>query len=256
MLPLREQIHLWLVHFDRIEHSQIRHLRGLLSAQERTRESRFYFEKDRRRYVVTRALVRNVLSRYEAVAPRDWIFSSNAFGRPEIANETVRESGLSFNVSHTHGLIVLGVTKGRALGVDVENVRARDISMDIAERFFSAREAADLAKVPAQEQRDRFFQYWTFKESYIKARGMGLSIPLDKFSFYFPHARDVSIAMQPDIADRPERWMFWQFRPTSDDLVAVCAERTGEQRPLVAIREAISMDIDEILEVPFGRISS
>lgn len=165
MLPLRDQIHLWLVHHDQIEHSQIQHHRELLSDQERRQEARFYHERDRHRYVVTRALVRIVLSRYERVAPRDWIFSTNAFGPPEIANVAVCRSGLSFNVSHAHGLIVLGVTKGRALGVDVENVRVRDIPMDIAERFFSPREAADLAKVPPKEQRDRFFQYWTFKES-------------------------------------------------------------------------------------------
>jgi 4'-phosphopantetheinyl transferase len=255
MLPLGEQIHLWLVHLDQLEHSQIHHHRELLSDQERKQESRFYLEKHRHQYVVTRALVRNVLSRYEAVAPRDWIFSSNAFGRPEIANVAVRGSGLLFSVSHTHSLIVLGVAKRRALGVDVENVHARGISMDIAERFFSAREAADLAKVPPKEQRDRFFQYWTLKESYIKARGMGLSIPLDKFSFYFQHARDVKIAIQPELADCPERWMFWQFRPTSDDLVAVCAERTCEQPPSVTIRKAISMDLEDILEVPFCRIS-
>lgn len=84
---------------------------------------------------------------------------------------------------------------------------------------------------------------------------MGLSIPLDKFSFYYPHAHDVKIAIDPELADFPERWMFWQFRPTSDYLVAVCAERTCVHPPSVVIRKAVSMNIEEIREASFCRIS-
>jgi 4'-phosphopantetheinyl transferase len=255
MIPLQDQIHLWLADYEQIDYFQIRDHRGLLNEEERKQESKFYFERDRRRYFVTRALVRKVLSRYEPVTPENWIFATNAYGRPEIANAAIGKSGLSFNISHTHSLIVLGVTRGRALGVDVENVRTREVSIDVAYRFFSPTEAAALGTVAPGEQQDRFFEYWTFKESYIKARGMGLSIPLDKFSFRYPHASGVEIAIHPELADHPGRWQFWQLRPAPEYLLAVCAERTGALPPSIVVRNVVSMDAEEILEVQFSRTS-
>lgn len=132
-----------------------------------------------------------------------------------------------FNISHTHSLIVLGVTRDRELGVDVENVSARRVSIDIADRFFAPEEVAALATIATDQQQYRFFEYWTFKESYIKARGMGLSIPLDKFSFRYPDERGVELSVHPDLGDDAARWQLWQFRPAVDYLVAVCAERIG-----------------------------
>jgi len=177
-IPLtRDEIHLWLAFYDEITDVHLHSAyRELLNAEEKNQEQRFYFERDQRRYLITRALVRTVLSRYEPVHPREWIFSSNAYGRPEVANAPAKDSGLSFNISHTHSLIVMGVTRSRALGVDVENFRAREVSMDIADRYFAPQEVTALNAVPPHQQQYRFFEYWTFKEAYIKARGMGLSL--------------------------------------------------------------------------------
>jgi 4'-phosphopantetheinyl transferase len=127
------------------------------------------------------------------------------------------------------------------LGVDVENVLAREVSIDIADRFFAPTEVAALAVVPSDLQQARFFEYWTFKESYIKARGMGLSIPLDKFSFHYPHDQAVELAIHPELADDPARWRFWQFRPTPDYLVAVCAERYDAHSSAIVVRKVIPM---------------
>src|SRR5882724_47227 len=171
LVPRRGEIHLWLAYYDVIADEQLHSAyRELLDAREREQESRFYFAKDRRRYLVTRALVRTVLSRYAPVDPRGWIFANNAYGRPEIANVAADDATISFNISHTHSLIVLGITSGRALGVDVENIEARNVSIDLADRYFAAAEAAALQVVPQSQQHYRFFEYWTFKESYIKAR--------------------------------------------------------------------------------------
>jgi 4'-phosphopantetheinyl transferase len=200
--------------------------------------------------------VRRVLSRYAPVGPKDWIFASNAYGRPEIANAGISVSDLSFNISHTQGLIVLGVTRGRELGVDVENIRAREVSIDIADRFFSPIEVAALAKVPLDLRQDRFFEYWTLKESYIKARGMGLSIPLDKFSFGFPQDHAIEVSIDPELEDGSERWQFWQLRPTPAYLVAICAERTDARSPDIIVRKAVTMDIEEDLPAQFFRTSA
>lgn len=241
-------IDVWLLYYNEVgDERLLAELRGLLAADEREKEPRFYFADDRKRYLLTRAMVRSVLSRYADVAPREWTFAANAYGRPEIANAHPDTEGLSFNLSHTRGLIVLGVSRGRALGVDVENLAVRQPSIDIANRFFSPAEVGELARVPAQRQHERFFEYWTFKESYIKARGMGLSIPLDRFGFAYPHENAVSLSVDAELGDSAERWEFWQYRPTADYLLAICAERLGDGVPELKLRKMIPTVAEETL---------
>jgi 4'-phosphopantetheinyl transferase len=146
-------------------------------------------------------------------------------------------------------LIALGVSRHRALGVDVENVVARQVSTGVADRFFSPSEVAELASVAHERRQDRFFEYWTFKESYIKARGMGLSIPLDQFSFRYPHERAVRINVNPELGDDESRWSFWQFRPTPEHLLAICAERLDRAAPVVTMRKMMPTFEDEVLDV-------
>lgn len=254
MLPITSaEVHVWLAFSDEIDERLHAVYRAMLNDEEKTQEPRFHFARDRRRYLVTRAMVRTVLSRYVAIAPEAWTFSTNDYGCPAIVNPQAAD--LAFNLSHTQGLIVLAVTRGRAIGVDVENVRAREISIDIAGRFFAPEEVTALRTVPAEKQQDRFFEYWTFKESYIKARGMGLSLPLDKFSFHYAGDRDVAIAIDPELGDDAARWHFWQFRPTPDHLMALCAERAGERPPVVSIRRTVPMLHDEPVAIAPERIS-
>lgn len=250
------EIHLWLAFYNEIKEERLfSAYRELLSPSELEQEARFYFVRDRRRYLVTRALTRLVLSRYAPIHPTEWIFSTNAYGRPEIANSKVMDTGLSFNISHTHSLIVLGVTRDRALGVDVENFRAREIDVGIAERFFAPQEVVALKHMPSQLQQYRFFEYWTFKESYIKARSMGLSLPLDKFSFHYPDDRTVEITIDPELRDEASRWQFWQLQPKSEYLVAICAERVGGQSTRLIVRQVIPIVSEETLDVEVLRVS-
>jgi 4'-phosphopantetheinyl transferase len=256
MLLASGEIHLWLSFYDDItEERLLSSYRRLLNAEEKEQELRFYFEKDRRRYLITRALVRTVLSRYVSIPPKEWAFSTNAYGRPDIANDQAKDACLSFNISHTHSVIVLGVTTNRALGVDVEHLCAREAAIDIADRYFAPREVAVLTAAPPDQQQYRFFEYWTLKEAYIKARGIGLSLPLDKFSFHYPNDHAVKIAIAPELADDSTRWQFWQFRPTAEYLVAICAERVGDQSPRLIGRQAVPMLGDEELELEFLRVS-
>ena len=255
LLPPTE-IHLWLAFYDEItDEGLLSDYRALLNSQEKEQQSRFYFAKDRLRYLVTRALVRTVLSRYVSIDPREWVFSTNAYGCPEIANAHVREACLSFNISHTDSLIVLGVTRRRALGVDVENCRAREVSIEIADRFFAPAEVTALSGVPPHQQQYRFFEYWTFKESYIKARGMGLSLPLDKFSFHYQHDRAVEIAIDAELADDAARWQFWQFQPRPEYLVAICAERVAGYSAKLIVRQAVPMLSEKSFIPEFLRVS-
>jgi 4'-phosphopantetheinyl transferase len=250
------QVHLWCSFFAEItDEALLCEYRRLLTEAERQKERRFYFIRDQRRYLVTRALVRTVLSRYAAVAPEQWVFATNRYGKPEIANDESLAKRLSFNITHTDGLIILGIAPGQALGVDVENIRKRQASIEVADRFFAPAEAEALNALPKDRQQQRFFEYWTLKESYIKARGMGLSIPLDKFSFQFPREREVRISIHPDQEDWPSRWHFWQLWPTPVYLAAICAERARVKAPYLMLKKIVPLISEQELDYALLRAS-
>lgn len=228
----------------------------LLSHDEQQRRWRFVFPRDQHRYLVTRALVRTVLSRYVDVAPAQWTFVANAHGRPEIANDHPGASDLSFNISHTANLIVLAVSHGRALGVDTENTRVRPAPVEIADRYFAPSEAAALRVLPKDRQPQRFFEYWTLKESYVKARAIGLSVPLHRFSVQFVGDRHVALAMDGDLGDSPERWHLWQFAVGDDCLAAVCAERMGGDEPRLVVKRIVPLGDEHALDVHGMRTSA
>jgi 4'-phosphopantetheinyl transferase len=242
------RVDLWCAYLDEIPALVIEEYRALLIDSERERAARFHFEPERRRYVVTRALVRTTLSRYAPIAPQEWAFSSNPYGRPEIATDDPLARRLSFNVSHTTNLVVLGVTCNRALGIDVEDVRSRAPAIEISDRFFSPAEVEDLEALPSEMKLERFFDYWTLKESYIKARGLGLSIPLDQFSFHFSHGRSVGFSVSNQLDDIPSRWHFWQLRPSRDYLIALCVQRTTTSVPFVRTRRVIPLHGEELID--------
>ena len=242
------EAHVWLTLCEAIRDERLlASYSELLNAAEKEEESRFQFAKDRHCYLVTRALVRTVLSRYAYVDPKDWVFATNAYGRPYIVNRQATGVSLTFNVAHTQGLIVMGVAGGLSLGVDVENFAERDISIDIANHYFAPQEVAALHKVPHHQQYYNLFEYWTLKESYIKARGLGFSLPLDRFSFHFADDRAVHLAINPEFGDDSSRWQFWQFRPTSEHLVAVCGEKHNAQSLRLVVRETTPTVSERIL---------
>ncbi|HQZ40780.1 MAG TPA: 4'-phosphopantetheinyl transferase superfamily protein [Vicinamibacterales bacterium] len=201
--------------------------RSLLSAEERAREARLHFEADRERYVIGRALTRLQLSRFLGGDPRDWRFVTNAHGRPELAVSGERPPPLGFNVSHTSGMVACAVAATREVGVDVECVDRR-LAHDVADRFFAPREIADLRALPASDQPRAFFDYWTLKEAYIKARGMGLALPLARFAFRLAPDRTPTISFEADVEDIAESWQFFQAWPTELHRLAVAVRRPPE----------------------------
>ncbi len=221
-------VHVWLVApLVVTDAGLLASYRELLSPDERAQHARFVFAKDRHRYLVTRALVRTTLSRYADIEPSLWRFEKNQYGRPEIAAGLGVDS-LRFNVSHTTGLIACLVGLDRDLGVDVEDTQRPGQTIEIADRFFSRAEVEALHALPAAYRPERFFEYWTLKESYIKARGMGLSLPLDQFAFHIAPATETVISCDPRLGDAPRSWQFTQFRPTLRHQAAVAIRRAWD----------------------------
>jgi 4'-phosphopantetheinyl transferase len=181
---------------------------GLLCDEERRRMDRFRFESDRNLFLVAHALVRLTLSRYADVGPGEWRFKAGPHGRPEIA---APKSNFRFTLSHTQGLAACAINMDRDIGIDIEDA-SRRVELNVAERFFSSREVLDLRSLPPGAQPSRFLEYWTLKEAYIKATGLGLSAPLDSFSFYQDPHGAWQIEFDAGSDDDPARWKFWSFK--------------------------------------------
>ena len=179
-----DDIHVWFVSLDHVGSSFDR-LAQVLSVDERTRAQRFHFERDRRRFVVRRGLLRTILGCYVGVEADRLQFCYGYYGKPALA-ETSGGGTLRFNLSHSQGLALYAVTRHREIGVDLECIRPILEAEQIAERYFSARENAVFRALPAHEKLWAFFNCWTRKEAYLKALGDGLARPLDEF--------DVSLA--------------------------------------------------------------
>lgn len=194
----------------------------LLSPDERDRHNRFVFDEHRHTYLVAHALVRTTLSRYHPTAPAAWRFARNEHGRPDIDTPESARS-LRFNLSHTSGLVAVAVARDLTLGVDVEDRSRRTDTLSVARRFFSEAECTQLFANPRDHQHQRFFDYWTLKEAYIKARGMGLALPLAAFSFDLA-AKEPRIAFDQRIDDDPARWHFVVSHPTARHTLAVAAQ--------------------------------
>lgn len=217
------RVDVWLAPVTAQDDAAVDSRAALLAPEEHERALRFRFERDRVRFVATRVMVRSVLSRYAPIAPADWHFQFNAHGRPQVAARHAPAAGLRFNVSHADALVVVAVTADAEVGVDVEDT-ARPAALGVADRFFTPGEAAAMNALPADERVRRFWQLWTLKESYMKARGLGLALPLDSFSFDFEHAPDVRLVAA---GERPGRWQFRHLAPDARHLVALCVERDG-----------------------------
>lgn len=180
----------------------------LLSADEFAHASRLRYPQHQREYIISHALLRTTLSQYvPSVEPAEWRFQRNEFGKPGLVATSGAER-LRFNLSHTFGLSVCAVCLDVDLGVDVEFHANRESLLEVADQYFSKREVDDLRALPAAEQGDVFFRYWTLKESYVKARGAGLTIPLESFSFHL--GADGSVALSTDADDN--LGCDWQFR--------------------------------------------
>jgi 4'-phosphopantetheinyl transferase len=172
-----DQVHVWRASLDDLG-SRAARLAAVLSEDEARRAARFLVEQARLRFVVGRAVLRDILSRYLHVTPTALRFEYGAEGKPALAEPYC---SLHFNVSHSGPLALYAVTRGRLVGVDLEETRPIPDAEQVAERFFSPAERAALRAMPEGQRRHAFYACWTRKEALVKALGGGLSIPLDAF---------------------------------------------------------------------------
>ena len=184
-------------------------LKQCLSADERARMERFRQEKDRRRYLIGRGLLRSLLGRYLDVAPQDLRFETAAAGKPHLASG---ERLLQFNLTHSGEYVLIAIADGRVVGIDVEEIDDNFDAGEVATHFFSPSEQRDLETLTGRIKIEAFFACWTRKEAYVKARGEGLSLPLEQFDVSLrPGEPARLIATRPDPAEA-RRWQLGALR--------------------------------------------
>ena len=192
----------------------------VLSHTERARAGRFLLRRDRRDYVAAHALLRTVLSRYDPrTRPADWTFVSSPTGKPLLG---CAGAPLVFNLSHTHGLVACAVAlPPLEIGVDVERRRDEGDLMSLAERFFAPEEAAVLRVAALEQQRIRFIETWTLKESIVKVSGDGLSAPLDAFAITSDGTSRLNFVPPP--GEAASSWFLALFTVRAHQPLAVAA---------------------------------
>jgi 4'-phosphopantetheinyl transferase len=222
------EVHVWLARLDQPE-AELRALSSLLSEDELERAGRFRFPRDREHFVAARGALREILSRYTGTRPRLLGFDYDRYGKPSLRGEA-GAFGLHFNVSHSGGVALYALARGRAVGVDVELVREEFAGFDIAERFFAEREVAALRALQPGERARAFFDCWTRKEAFVKARGEGLSHPLDRFAVSLAPGEAAALVWTGEDPREAERWSLSAL-PVGDSYRAALAVE-GEATPL------------------------
>lgn len=222
-----EDVHVWRVALDQPEEIRL-DLERCLAAGEHERAARFHFQRDRDHFIVARGCLRQILGSYLQAAPDRLNFSYSPYGKPYLTGPSTPD-GLQFNLSHSHSLALIAVTRGRQVGVDIEYTGRELADEQIARRFFSVAEVAALLALPRPIQIEAFFTCWTRKEAYIKARGEGLSLPLDQFDVTLaPGQPAVLLATRPD-AQEVRRWTLRELEPGPGYAAALAVEgRLGE----------------------------
>jgi|HubBroStandDraft_4_1064222.scaffolds.fasta_scaffold22147_2 4'-phosphopantetheinyl transferase len=214
----RGEVHLWFARLDRTP-ERLARMRTILNPEETARADRFYLDVHRNRFIAGRAMLRDLIAGYLAQPPAAIRFEYNEWGKPALA-AGFAACDLRFNLSHSEDLAMYAFALEREVGVDIEQIRADVASESIAENFFSASEVHALRALPREHQAQAFFNCWTRKEAYIKARGQGLSIELNSFDVSLRPGEEAKILR----GDESGGWSMRAFEPARGWVAALAME--------------------------------
>jgi 4'-phosphopantetheinyl transferase len=180
----RDTLHIWAFTLEGTAEF-VELCRGCLSGEERRRADRFVFARDRIHYTVAHGVLRHLLGRYCDSAAGTVQFNTTAAGKPALQNPAGNAPGIHFNLTHSGGRALLGVSQGRELGIDLEQVRSNIEALSISRNYFFGSERDAIEGAPSAIRDNMFFRYWVAKEAVLKAQGVGLGFPLDRFRVDF-----------------------------------------------------------------------
>jgi 4'-phosphopantetheinyl transferase len=224
-----DEIRLWYCPLESLDDAARNACRRLLDPAETARLGRYISASAADQFLVGRAALKSCLSRCTGLAPAGWQFVLNAHGKPRLA-ETHERNGLSFNVSHSRGMVVCALCRDGDLGVDVEPLD-EEYNLDVADRFFTPGETAVIQRAAGPAKQETFLKTWTLKEAVIKARGEGLSLPLASFEIDLTATAPL-VRFLDRLPDGPGYWRLFEFRLDSrfQAAVAVCRAADSQVR--------------------------
>jgi 4'-phosphopantetheinyl transferase len=209
----------------------------LLDSGELERLRRYRFDADSTAYLAAHALLRSALSQIAPIAPQAWRFRTGELGKPFVDQPTSHQH-LSFSLSHTAGRVAVAISARVEVGIDVEHPGRASSRLEYLDRFLSPSEASTLRALPAEARSARFLAYWTLKEAYLKARGLGLSVPLQDLSFHLDDGPRIRMSLEPSLRDDSASWQFFRLSTTSDHPVAVAIRCRAGSEVLPRVQEA------------------
>jgi 4'-phosphopantetheinyl transferase len=222
LAALREdEVCIWLLRPESLQDPLVREAaQSLLSSHDASRCARFLFAEDRDAFLAARALERTVLAAVVGTAPNTLALEPDRHGKPRLRQPATPRT-LSFNLSHTRRLVAFAVAWDREIGLDIEEVRRAPL--EVAERYFAPPEIAALDALDRPARQQAFFMLWTLKESFLKAIGVGLTMPLSSFAV---RLSPPGLMPYGPLAHLADEWCFVQAAPTATCHLALCASTT------------------------------
>ncbi len=206
-----DEVHIWRASLDQPA-DMLAELAALLSRDEYKRAMRYYRPVDRDRFIVGRGVLRKIISAYLTLPPGQLRFTYNEYGKPAVSDDQ-NDRDLNFNLSHSAELVLYAVTRRRVVGIDIEYISEDFATLEIAEHFFAKDEVAALKSLPTDQRTMGFFNCWSRKEAFIKAKGMGVSYPLDRFSVSLAPGEPPALLKVDDDEREVARWKMYELKP-------------------------------------------
>lgn len=216
----RYQVHIWCANLN-LPPADVARLTDLLSVDEIARANKFRFPRHKRRFIVARGILRQLLGNYLDINPKNIEFNYGDCGKPEIAGLN-KVNPLQFNISHSQECALFGFSLDSLIGVDLEYLREMPDAVKIAQRFFSARESDLIDNLDQEQQSQTFFQLWTAKEAYLKAIGKGLSGSLASVEISFDSVSNQTLLSAIDgNTAAVKNWSIYSCLPESNYIGAI-----------------------------------
>ena len=203
-VPEPGEIHLWRISLASQLDEDVR-LKKLLFPEELDQAGRYRFVRDQRRFIIRRAVLRQLLAACLAISPLAVRMKFGVHGKPVVSGQA--DGGdLRFNCSHSGDWALIALARGRELGVDLEQHRPMTDAADVAKNFFTFAEISELNSLPSALKTAGFFNCWTRKEAFVKALGLGLAYPLNRFAVSLSPEKPAALLAVADDPAALEKW--------------------------------------------------
>ncbi|MCL2925797.1 MAG: 4'-phosphopantetheinyl transferase superfamily protein [Trichodesmium sp. MAG_R04] len=216
-------VHIWSTNL-KLSSGKIEELSTILSPDEKDRANRFYFERDKNRFIIARGTLRKILSRYLNIESKKLQFTYSDRGKPYLQNTSIL-----FNLSHSQDLALYAITKVSLIGIDLEYIRPINDAENLAKRFFSLQEYNLISQLPSQKQQETFLKMWTCKEAYLKATGDGLAGSLEKVEISLTPEKPVEFFSINGDIEEASHWYLYQFIPQPNYIAAVAVAQKNQK---------------------------